>query len=115
MKAVIWTSPDCSASEQAKILLELNSIEYEEKNAREEHWPYRETLECHNTLDVECNHCHLDSIPEIFIDDEHIGNYTALKEFLLGYDFSKGIAPANEGTGITINEEGLENESNNLE
>ena len=115
MKAVIWTSPGCAESDMAKSLLELNSVSYEEKNATEEHWPHGETLECVHCIVPETGHCHIDITPEIFIDGEHIGNYTALKVFLLGHDFTKGVIPAREGPTIAINEEGSVNESINLE
>jgi glutaredoxin len=73
MKVVIWSKDACTYCDQAKKLLESKSIEYEERNIMREPWSKEQLLEAVPTAR---------SLPQIFVDDEHIGGFKELKEIL---------------------------------
>jgi glutaredoxin len=73
MKVVIWSKDACTYCDQAKKLLESKSIEYEERNIMHEPWSKEQLLEAVPTAR---------SLPQIFVDDEHIGGFKELKEIL---------------------------------
>ena len=72
MRAIVWSKPMCGYCVKAKSLLKNRGIEYEEKNIAEGHdiqemlklVPYARTM------------------PQIFIDDKHVGGYDQLEKFL---------------------------------
>lgn len=72
MKATIWSKEHCPFCDQAKLILDIKKIAYEEKkigvNASKE-----ELLEAVPNAK---------SVPLIFIDDEYIGGLKELKEKL---------------------------------
>jgi glutaredoxin len=72
MKAVVWSKDHCPFCEQAKSLLKLKGIEFEEK--RIGHGYTREQLlEAVPTART---------VPQIFLDEQLIGGFTELKKHL---------------------------------
>jgi glutaredoxin 3 len=69
MKAIVWSKPSCPFCDQAKALLTLKGIEYEERNLAEG-WTKEQLLEAVPTAR---------SVPQIFLDEEHVGGFTELK------------------------------------
>jgi glutaredoxin len=72
MKATIWSKYNCSFCDQAKKLLESHKIEFEERKIGDG-WTREDLLEQVPTAR---------SVPQIFIDDKHIGGFTELKQRL---------------------------------
>ena len=72
MKAIIWSKPNCQQCTSAKQLLQLNNIEYEEKNI----------AEGHKIQDLLALVPNAKTMPQIWLDDEHIGGYMDLREKL---------------------------------
>jgi glutaredoxin 3 len=74
MKAVVWSKDACPFCVQAKALLELRGIEYEERNVST-NWTREQLLEA--VPDAR-------TLPQIFLDDQHIGGFTDLRAHLRG-------------------------------
>ena len=74
MKAVVWSKNQCPFCDQAKNLLRLKGIEYEERNISKD-WTREQLLEAVPTART---------VPQIFLDDQHIGGFTELKKHLQG-------------------------------
>jgi glutaredoxin len=74
MKAVIWSKDACPFCDQAKNLLKLKGIEYEERNISRD-WTREQLLEA--VPDAR-------TVPQIFLDDELIGGFTELRKHLKG-------------------------------
>lgn len=72
MKAVIWSKEQCPYCVQAKKLLELKGIEYEERNIQKD-WTKEQLLEAVPEART---------LPQIFLDGEHVGGFTELKQRL---------------------------------
>ena len=72
MKAIIWTNLGCHFCDMAKTLLKQKEIEYEERNLAKD-WKVQDLLEAVPNAR---------SVPQIFIDDKHIGGYKELQEKL---------------------------------
>ena len=72
MKAVIWSKPNCPQCTSAKQLLQLNNIEYEEKNI----------AEGHKIQDLLALVPNAKTMPQIWLDEEHIGGYLELRKKL---------------------------------
>jgi glutaredoxin len=72
MKAVVWSKDHCPFCDQAKSLLKLKGIEFEEKKIG--HGYTREQL-----LEAVPN---ARTVPQIFLDEQLIGGFTELKEHL---------------------------------
>ena len=72
MKAVVWSKPGCSQSESAKHLLKTKGIEYEEENIAEGY-------KIQDLLELVPN---AKTMPQIWLDEEHIGGYRELQEKL---------------------------------
>jgi len=72
MKAIVWSKPNCGYCVKSKSLLKNKGIEYEEKNIAEGH-DIQEML----TLVPNAR-----TMPQIWIDDKHIGGYDQLELFL---------------------------------
>jgi glutaredoxin 3 len=70
MKAVVWSKNQCPYCVQAKSLLEMKGIEYEERNVQED-WTKEQLLEAVPTART---------LPQIFLDDNYIGGFTELKK-----------------------------------
>ena len=74
MKAVVWSKDHCPFCDQAKSLLKLKGIEFEEKKIG--HGYTREQL-----LEAVPN---ARTLPQIFLDEQHIGGFTELRKHLQG-------------------------------
>ena len=71
MKAILWSKYHCPYCDKAKILLELKGIDCEERKICDG-WTKEELLEEVPTAR---------SVPQIFLDDVHIGGYTELEKY----------------------------------
>ena len=74
MKAVIWSKDACPFCVQAKALLEVRGIEFEERNVSQD-WTREQLLEAVPNART---------LPQIFLDDQHIGGFTDLRAHLRG-------------------------------
>jgi glutaredoxin len=74
MKAVVWSKDACPYCVQAKALLESRGIEYEERNVSRD-WTREQLLEAVPTART---------LPQIFLDQVHIGGFTELRKHLQG-------------------------------
>jgi glutaredoxin 3 len=74
MKAVVWSKNSCPFCVQAKALLEARGIEYEERNVSTD-WTREQLLEAVPNART---------LPQIFLDDQHIGGFTDLRAHLRG-------------------------------
>jgi glutaredoxin 3 len=74
MKAVVWSKDACPFCVQAKALLELRGIEFEERNVSKD-WTREQLLEAVPNART---------LPQIFLDDRHIGGFTDLRSHLRG-------------------------------
>ena len=71
-KAIVWSKPSCSFCVQAKNLLALRGIDYEEREIGNGY-----TVE--QLFEVAPN---AKSVPQIIINNELVGGYTELKKYL---------------------------------
>ena len=69
---IVWTKPGCTFCDMAKSLLEQKGIEYEERNIGSG-WTKEQLLEAIPSAR---------SVPQIIINNEYIGTYQHLKDFL---------------------------------
>jgi glutaredoxin 3 len=74
MKAVVWSKDACPFCNQAKNLLKLKGIEYEERNISRD-WTREQLLEA--VPDAR-------TVPQIFLDDTLIGGFTELRKHFKG-------------------------------
>ena len=74
MKAIVWSKDSCPFCDQAKNLLKLKGIEYEERNISRD-WTREQLLEA--VPDAR-------TVPQIFLDDQLIGGFTELRKHLKG-------------------------------
>lgn len=74
MKAIVWSKDDCPYCVQAKQLLTIKGIEYEEKKIGES-YTKEDLLEAVPSAR---------SVPQIFLDGELIGGFTELRAHLVG-------------------------------
>ena len=72
MKAVVWSKRDCTFCEQAKALLKIKGVEFEERKIGDG-WLKEDLLEAVPTARA---------VPQIFIDEQHIGGFAELKTYL---------------------------------
>lgn len=72
MKAVVWSKYNCPFCDQAKSLLQLKGIEFEERKIGDG-YTKDDLLEAVPTART---------VPQIFIDGSLIGGFTELKTFL---------------------------------
>ena len=72
MKASVWTKDACPYCVQAKALLEQQGIEYEEKRIGVD-YTREQLLEAVPTART---------VPQIFLDGEHVGGFTQLRQKL---------------------------------
>ncbi len=71
MKAVVWSKNQCPFCDQAKNLLKLKGIEFEERNVSTD-WTKEQLMEAVPTART---------VPQIFLDDKLIGGFTELKKY----------------------------------
>lgn len=74
MKAVVWSKYNCPYCDQAKALLKMKGIQFEEKKIGDG-YTKEELLEAVPTART---------VPQIFIDEQLIGGFTELKAHLQG-------------------------------
>lgn len=74
MKATVWSKNACPFCDQAKNLLKMKGIEFEERNINKD-WTKEQLLEAVPTART---------LPQIFIDDQLIGGFTELRQHLQG-------------------------------
>ena len=72
MRAVVWSKNACPFCDQAKKLLALKGIEYEERNINK-NFTREQLLEAVPEART---------LPQIFLDDKLIGGFTELKKHL---------------------------------
>ena len=73
MKALVWSKQNCGYCVQAKNLLKLKGIDFEERMLDSGPWTKEDLLRL--VPDAR-------SVPQIFLDDEYVGGFTELKERL---------------------------------
>ncbi len=71
MKALIWSKENCTFCVQAIALLNKNNIEFEE----------RKIGQGYTREDLLAEIPFARSVPQIFIDQQHIGGFTELKKY----------------------------------
>ena len=71
MKAIVWSKNQCPYCVQAKALLEMKGIEYEERNVSTT-WTKEQLLESVPTART---------LPQIFLDNNYVGGFTELKKY----------------------------------
>jgi glutaredoxin 3 len=74
MKAIVWSKDACPFCVQAKALLAARGIEFEERNVSQD-WTREQLLEAVPNART---------LPQIFLDDQHIGGFTDLRAHLRG-------------------------------
>ena len=74
MKSVLWSKDACPFCVQAKSLLESKGIEVEERNVSKD-WTREQLLEAVPNART---------LPQIFLDEVHIGGFTELRKHLQG-------------------------------
>jgi glutaredoxin 3 len=74
MKAIVWSKNACPFCDQAKNLLKLKGIEFEERNISSD-WTREQLLEA--VPDAR-------TVPQIFLDEQLIGGFTELRKHLQG-------------------------------
>jgi glutaredoxin len=72
MKAIVWSKNHCPYCDQAKNLLKLKGIEYEERNINDG-WDKEDLMAAVPNART---------VPQIFLDDELVGGFTELKKRL---------------------------------
>jgi len=71
MKAIVWSKDQCPYCDQAKALLKMKGIEFEERNVQTT-WSQEQLLEAVPTART---------VPQIFLDEQLIGGFTELKKY----------------------------------
>jgi glutaredoxin len=71
-KAIVWSQENCTYCDQAKSLLKLKGIEYEERKLGEG-WTKKQLLDAVPTAR---------SVPQIFLDENYVGGFNELKRQL---------------------------------
>lgn len=74
MKAIVWSKDQCPYCDQAKALLKMKGIEFEERNINRGY----------DREDLLAAVPGARTVPQIFLDDQHIGGFTELKKHLEG-------------------------------
>ena len=72
MRAIVWSKNHCPYCDQAKNLLKMKGIEYEERNINQG-WDREDLFAAVPGAR---------SVPQIFLDDRLIGGFTELKKHL---------------------------------
>lgn len=74
MRAIVWSKNACPFCDQAKKLLKLKGIEFEERNISTD-WTREQLLEAVPDARM---------VPQIFLDQQLIGGFTELRKHLKG-------------------------------
>jgi len=70
IKAIVWSKDQCPYCDQAKNLLKMKGIEFEERNVSHD-WTREQLLEAVPNAR---------SVPQIFLDEQLIGGFTELRK-----------------------------------
>jgi glutaredoxin 3 len=70
MKAIVWSKNHCPYCDQAKNLLKLKGIDYEERNINDG-WDKEDLMAAVPNART---------VPQIFLDDQLIGGFTELRK-----------------------------------
>jgi glutaredoxin 3 len=73
MKAIVWSKDACPYCVQAKNLLQLKGIQYEERNITQGTWTREQLLESVPNART---------LPQIFLDNKLVGGFNELKKHL---------------------------------
>jgi glutaredoxin len=73
MKAVVWSKDACPYCDQAKALLKMKGIEFEERKIGYDGWDKDDLLEAVPNART---------VPQIFLNEELIGGFQELKKHL---------------------------------
>jgi len=68
-RAIVWSKNQCPYCDQAKNLLKMKNIEFEERNINKD-WTREQLLEAVPNART---------VPQIFLDDKLIGGFTELR------------------------------------
>jgi glutaredoxin len=71
VKAIVWSKNQCPYCDQAKALLKMKGVEFEERNVQKD-WTKEQLLEAVPTART---------VPQIFIDEQLVGGFTELKQY----------------------------------
>ena len=74
-KAIVWSKDSCPYCVQAKNLLQLKGIEFEERNITQGTWTKEQLLESVPNART---------LPQIFLDNKLVGGFTELRAHLNG-------------------------------
>jgi len=74
MKAIVWSKNHCPYCDQAKNLLKLKGIEYEERNINQG-WDREDLIAAVPSART---------VPQIFLDDKLVGGFNELRQLLQG-------------------------------
>jgi len=69
--AIVWSKLNCPFCDQAKGLLKMKGIEFEERNVSKD-WTKEQLMEAVPNART---------VPQIFLDDKLIGGFTELKKY----------------------------------
>ena len=72
--AIVWSKDSCPFCVQAKSLLKMKGIEFEERNVSKD-WTKEQLLEAVPEART---------LPQIFLDDKLVGGFTELRKHLQG-------------------------------
>jgi glutaredoxin 3 len=72
-KAIVWSKDACPYCVQAKNLLQLKGIEFEERNITQGTWTKEQLLESVPNART---------LPQIFVNDIFVGGFNELREYL---------------------------------
>lgn len=73
MKYIVWSKDGCAHCVQAKMLLETNNIEFEERNITGDTWTKEQLLSAVPTART---------MPQIFCGEEYVGGINELRNKL---------------------------------
>lgn len=71
-KAIVWSKDNCPNCDQAKALLTIKGIAFEERKIGSE-WTREALLEAVPTAK---------SVPQVFLNEKHVGGFVELKKYL---------------------------------
>jgi glutaredoxin len=72
MKVIVWSKDHCNQCDQAKLLLDQRSIEFEERRIGDG-WTKEQLLESVPAAR---------SVPQIFVNDQLVGGFVELQKYL---------------------------------
>lgn len=73
MRAIVWSKTPCPYCDQAKSLLKMRGIDYEERNITQGPWTKEQLLESVPNART---------VPQILINNKLVGGFTDLQKYL---------------------------------